>query len=115
MIEKLIFIFDSEGRTLKKESTKRLVSELFEKALPSSNVKAITVTGPSINKLSNFSLQIKDRNLEEWEIVYFPSNNSPPFLVSEDVKERLIDFLPTFNGTSIEAVQNVLEGENYEN
>ena len=109
MVEKLIFIFDSKGRTLKEESTKKLVSELFEKALPSPNVRAVTLNGPSINKLDNFYLQIQGRDLEEWEVIYFPSNCQSPFLVSEEIKKRLLDILPTFNGTSIEAVQNALE------
>ena len=120
--KKIVFILDEHGRTLTKQSMHKLLSELFDKALKEQNVDAVVASGPTINTCAYLSDQIAGREIAEWEIIYLHGSKypgrmgeqdakrptSPPVLLTHEDKESLIAMLPTFSGTSAEAVYKVL-------
>ena len=106
--KKLVFVIDEYGRALTAESLNNLISELFEKALKQKNVDATVLNGYGINNSAYFAEQIAGKDISEWEVIYFHGSKYPPALLTVENKENLSALLPTFNGTSAEAIYKVL-------
>ena len=106
--KKVVFVIDEHGRTLSKESMHKLLSELFDKALEEQNVDAVVASGPTINTCAYLSDQFAGRDIAEWEVIYLHGSRYPPVLLTREDKENLVALLPTFSGTSAEAVYKVL-------
>ena len=106
---KLVFIVHEHGRSLTKESSHKLISELFEKALNEQNVEAVVASGPSINDCAILVKQLKGKDIADWELIYIHGSIYPPVLLTYEDKEKLIVLLPEFNGTSAEAIYKVLD------
>lgn len=106
-MKKLIFFLDQHGRALTQKSMNRQLSELFS-IMGIRNVEAIALTGLSINKPDILHIQIANRNLDEWELMYLHDGENK-ILMNPDNKKELVCMLPAFQGSSAEAVYNILK------
>ena len=106
--KKVVFVIDEHGRTLSKQSMHKFLSELFEKALKKPNVDAVAASGPTINTCAYLLDQITGRDMAGWEVIYLHGSKYPPVLLTQEYKESLAVLLPTYEGTSAEAVYKVL-------
>lgn len=104
----LIFVIDEFGRTLSKDYLRKLISELFDKALDKSNVEAVVANGPTINDCLYLADQIIEKDIAEWEIIYLHVSKYPPVLLTAEDKETLVTLLHNFSGTSAAAIYKVL-------
>ena len=105
--EKLVFFLDQHGRALTQDSINDLLDKIFD-VLKIKNVRGVTVTGPSINRPDILLIQIKDRELDGWELMYFRDEEGV-VLLSEENKKELAGALENAKGTSSDAIHGILE------
>jgi hypothetical protein len=107
-VKRLVFVIDEHGRTLNKKSMHKLLSELFEKARKENNVDAIALNGKSVNNCAYLASQVSEKDISEWDIIYFHGSKYPPVLLSDSDKIQLVALLANFNGSSAAAIYKVL-------
>ena len=106
--KKRVFVIDEHGRALAKESLHKLIAELFDNVFDAPSVDVTVANGSTLNICAYLVDQITGTDFAEWELIYLHGSQYPPILLADDDKEKLITLLPTFNGTSAEAICKVL-------
>ena len=106
--KKLLFVIDEHGRTLTKKSLQKLLSELFDKALGWQNADCVVANSPTFSICAYLADQVAGKDIVDWEMIYLHGSKYPPVLLTHEDKEKLVELLPSFEGTSAEAICRVL-------
>ena len=115
--EILVFILEEHGGTVKQKAKHELMSELFEKARPMPNANALVVNIAAVNNRDYLLAQIEGKEISDWEMLFYCyGREKGPILLNEDDKRKLPEVLVSHDGTSFEAILEMLnESQRAEN